>query len=179
MPVLIGSRTCYCTMWFRAVLGSWTGTDDARERRSPQDIGSPPQQPWLAPWLLKVPICGQDTTKPPLCARSIAPRSAKSARGRCCFSRSAARLPSASRFLAAPTGLWLKAQGWRAALTLGKGWKTGRNPNGVVTQWLPATTPLGLPGPPTHTQGSSCLATLGFATESRWDSPPRPLQKLR
>ena len=82
MPVLIGSRACYCTMWFRAVLGSWTGTDDARERRSPQDIGSPPQQPWLAPWLLKVPICGQDTTKPPLCARPIGPRSANSARGR-------------------------------------------------------------------------------------------------
>ena len=40
-----------------------------------------------------------------------------------------------------------------------------------------ATTPLGLKKlRPTATQGSSCLATLGFEPESLWDSPASPLK---
>ena len=44
------------------------------------------------------------------------------------------------------------------------------NPNGVASSpSQDATTPLGLKTIPTQTQGSSCLATLGWETQSRWD----------
>ena len=44
------------------------------------------------------------------------------------------------------------------------------NPDGVASSRTPAATPSGLTGFATITQGSSCLATLGFEPESRWDS---------
>ena len=49
------------------------------------------------------------------------------------------------------------------------------NPNGVVSPYhRRAATPLGL-FPFAHiSQGSSCLATLGFAPEPLWDSPEFP-----
>ena len=44
------------------------------------------------------------------------------------------------------------------------------NPNGVVARGRPGgATPLGLKTTPTLTQGSSCLATLGWRTQSLWD----------
>jgi hypothetical protein len=45
------------------------------------------------------------------------------------------------------------------------------NPEGVVSPIVrqPASTPLGLPTFPSHTQGSSFLATLGWMTQSLWD----------
>ena len=44
------------------------------------------------------------------------------------------------------------------------------NPNGVASWWQTAdTTPLGLKIARELTQGSSCLATLGWRTQSRWD----------
>ena len=44
------------------------------------------------------------------------------------------------------------------------------NPNGVAAQRENrGTTPLGLKTFTTSTQGSSCLATLGWMTQSRWD----------
>ena len=47
------------------------------------------------------------------------------------------------------------------------------NPNGVVTCDVPnAATPLGCDFLLTITQGGSFLATLGFESESRWDSQP-------
>jgi hypothetical protein len=46
------------------------------------------------------------------------------------------------------------------------------NPNGVVSpNPLGAATPLGLSDFGHVSQGSSCLATLGFEPESLWDSP--------
>ena len=48
------------------------------------------------------------------------------------------------------------------------------NPNGVASKGREIdATPLGLKLWPEPTQGSSCLATLGFVTESLWDSAPR------
>ena len=45
------------------------------------------------------------------------------------------------------------------------------NPNGVVpAPCHRATTPLGLAATTRFSQGSSCLATLGFGAESLWDS---------
>jgi hypothetical protein len=46
------------------------------------------------------------------------------------------------------------------------------NPNGVASKAVPgAPQPRwGWKGLDGRTQGSSCLATLGFITESRWDS---------
>ena len=41
-----------------------------------------------------------------------------------------------------------------------------------------ATTPVGLTAYTTMAQGSSCLATLGFASKSRWDSKDRSSGKL-
>ena len=44
------------------------------------------------------------------------------------------------------------------------------NPNGVATDcWRIDATPLGLKTISAKTQGSSCLATLGFMTQSPWD----------
>ena len=46
------------------------------------------------------------------------------------------------------------------------------NPNGVASRSRPrAATPLGLGSAGSYSQGSSCLATPGFAPESLWDSP--------
>ena len=45
------------------------------------------------------------------------------------------------------------------------------NPNGVGSRrQKSAATPLGLWGNDTVSQGSSCVATLGWKTESLWDS---------
>ena len=50
-------------------------------------------------------------------------------------------------------------------------WANGNNPNGVAAQrWKGDTTPLGLKILRAATQGSSFLATLGFESESLWDS---------
>ena len=53
-------------------------------------------------------------------------------------------------------------------------WETGpkaNNPNGVVARLgKHDTTPLGLKTNRAVTQGSSCLATPGFKSESPWDS---------
>jgi hypothetical protein len=49
-------------------------------------------------------------------------------------------------------------------------WATANNPNGVVARRRQDdATPLGLKTPRTKTQGSSCLATLGWRTQSLWD----------
>src|SRR2546425_11275038 len=59
-----------------------------------------------------------------------------------------------------PKGIGPSAQGWRARAYPGWAFGTGNNANGVAVEnvcW-------------TMTQGSACRATLGFGTESRWDS---------
>ena len=52
-------------------------------------------------------------------------------------------------------------------------WETAsqtHNPNGVAPRtWTRDATPLGLKTLPSATQGSSCLATLGWRTQSLWD----------
>ena len=75
-----------------------------------------------------------------------------------------------------PTGFRPPAQGWPGGPTLGPLQKDPLQPQrGCVSGRAQiariATTPLGLLNLyPTVTQGSSSLATLGFMTESRWDS---------
>src|ERR1039458_1959317 len=47
-----------------------------------------------------------------------------------------------------------------------------------LSSWPDAATPSGLANPCfDHTQGSSCLATLGSVPESLWDSPPDGMMK--
>jgi len=75
---------------------------------------------------------------------------------------------------AIPKGLWPKAQGWRPAPTLGQPKTTTPTPTGL---WLGRRPPPVWPQPrwgwgplATVTQGSAGGATLGFETESLWDS---------
>jgi len=72
--------------------------------------------------------------------------------------------------------MWPKTLGWRASAYLGWTWQNGNNPNGVAANSSRRQTngfghnPVGvgfLLG--THTHGSSCLATLGWRTQSLWD----------
>ena len=76
-----------------------------------------------------------------------------------------------------PTGLRPPAQGCEERATLGERIQMGTNPNGVVAN--PARVGRNRHGRNRVavgnilrmlTQGSSFLATLGFGTESRWDS---------
>src|SRR6266496_1526901 len=54
------------------------------------------------------------------------------------------------------------------------------NPNGVaVLRRKPAATPSGLKSMRQATQGSSFLATLGWRTQSRWDSRTAGFPALR
>ena len=49
-------------------------------------------------------------------------------------------------------------------------WAKTDNPNRVAARWWKrVTTPLGLVSILRQTQGSSCLATLGWKMQSRWD----------
>ena len=58
-------------------------------------------------------------------------------------------------------------------------WVLPANPNGVVSRWRPEdTTPLGLKTARTLIQGSSCLATLGWRTQSRWDCSSLSVSQL-
>ena len=75
-----------------------------------------------------------------------------------------------------PTGFRLKAQGCEARATLGNQREGTGNPNEVAA--VPFTlvpfrrghNPFGVGGFfATATQGSSCLATLGYKTQSLWD----------
>ena len=69
------------------------------------------------------------------------------------------------------------AQGWTEdrGPTLGNAAPIALNPNGVVSSWPPPdgdTTPLGLARIADGvSQGSSCLATLGWVTKRRWRLP--------
>jgi hypothetical protein len=73
-----------------------------------------------------------------------------------------------------PTGLRLPARGCEARATLGNRFPNVANPNGVVAGITGggAQPRWGCPTRGCLTQGSSFLATLGFRTESRWDSQP-------
>ena len=78
-----------------------------------------------------------------------------------------------------PKGLCPPAQGCAARATLGKPLQIITNPNGVVANVtrdgrnrVAVGNILG-----TMTQGSSLLATLGFGTESRWDSHTAALRR--
>jgi hypothetical protein len=76
-----------------------------------------------------------------------------------------------------PTGLRPPAQGWRASAYLGASFKQIINRNAVVANVAWWTDGYGRNRVAvgnnlrTVTQGSSCLATLDFGMESRWDSP--------
>src|SRR6058998_3175532 len=71
---------------------------------------------------------------------------------------------------AIPTGLCPPAQGCEERATLG-GTPNVPNPIGVASRWCRgAAGPLGLLMRHAFSQGSSFLATLGFGSESRWDS---------
>src|SRR5438128_546178 len=73
-----------------------------------------------------------------------------------------------------PTGLCPPAQGCEERATLGKGAKEIGNPNGVVALGRGdyRRNPVGVGVVRTwFSQGSSFLATLGFESESLWDSP--------
>ena len=85
-----------------------------------------------------------------------------------------------------PTGLCLIAQGCEARATLGCHPPGIPNRNAVAAiPLLPARALEPRPQPrwgwdslPTFSQGSSCLATLGWRTESLWDSPtPAPAMR--
>ena len=74
------------------------------------------------------------------------------------------------------TGLRPPAQRWRATPTLGEHGKSGTTPTGLWPTSRERTKRKGRNRVAvgnflrTLTQGSSCLATLGFGSESRWDS---------
>ena len=75
-----------------------------------------------------------------------------------------------------PKGLRSKAQGWRRTPTLGKRALEITTPKGFWTRcvWKRVRNPVGVDeiiG--MITQGSSCLATLGFVSQSLWDWPGR------
>ena len=85
-----------------------------------------------------------------------------------------------------PTGLCLIAQGCEERATLGYHPPGIPNRNAVAAiPLLPARALEPRPQPrwgwdslPTFSQGSSCLATLGWRTESLWDSPtPAPAMR--
>src|SRR5258706_348255 len=82
-----------------------------------------------------------------------------------------------SENLRIPKGFRLKAQGWRAAPTLGRRCHMAQPQRGCGTTQRAVATPLGVE---THSgpisQGSSFLATLGFVPESLWDSAKHTLE---
>ncbi len=69
-----------------------------------------------------------------------------------------------------PTGLRPLAQGCEERATLGNVCLESQPQRGCVRPRSRAATPLALSDFPRFTQGSSCLATLGFGPESLWDS---------
>ncbi len=74
--------------------------------------------------------------------------------------------------LSIPKGLWRPAQGCEARATLGIRDENEINPNGVashVEREMPQPR-WGWNLPDQRSQGSACRATLGFGSESRWDS---------
>ena len=77
-----------------------------------------------------------------------------------------------SRPSSIPKGLRPPAQGCRVReATLGGPAKIVINPNGVASRLaIKAATPLGLFSVESFSQGSSFLATLGWRSESLWDS---------
>jgi len=82
------------------------------------------------------------------------------------------RLESGHSWEAIPKGFRLKAQGCEARATLGKKGEKGINPNGVAAaENLSDATPLGLDQAWRRCpRGRRGAPTLGFGTESRWDS---------
>ena len=88
-----------------------------------------------------------------------------------------------------PNGISSQSPGLRGTSYPGKTSATSTTPTGLrlpfdlgwarqrsssIAFRLLAATPLGLCQGASMTQGSSCLATLGLAAESRWDSSDRP-----
>ena len=78
-----------------------------------------------------------------------------------------------------PKGIVSSSSGLRGTSYLGPQSVRVINPKGVASRfyrWV--ATPLGLVACGPGSQGSSCLATLGFGPESRWDSVrriPKPI----
>jgi len=72
--------------------------------------------------------------------------------------------------LAIPKGLCPSAQGCEERATLGNRADSTQPHRGFGPLATPDATPLGLITRWLQPQGSSLLATLGFASESRWDS---------
>ena len=75
--------------------------------------------------------------------------------------------------LANPKGIVSSSPRLRGTSYLGKTGASGANPHGVAASDGDgqATTPFGVGEiRPAFTQGSSCLATLGFGPEFLWDS---------
>ena len=70
-----------------------------------------------------------------------------------------------------PTGLRNQAQGCEARATLGQPFASRPTPTGLRQEVRRVHNPVGVaPIWDRLPQGSSCLATLGFTTESLWDS---------
>jgi hypothetical protein len=81
-----------------------------------------------------------------------------------------------------PKGFRLKAQGCEARATLGEHRADAGNPNGVVPVCAKPRShnPVGVVHIfYAHTQGSSCLATLGWRTQSLWDWKMRVWRPLQ
>jgi len=78
------------------------------------------------------------------------------------------------KFRPIPTGLRPSALGCEARATLGRKRKTSQPQRGCVRTPCRCRNPVGVEGYCISvSQGSSCLTTLGFETESLWDSTPR------
>ena len=81
-----------------------------------------------------------------------------------------------------PKGLCPPAQGCEARVTLGHRIKFVINPNGVAAfRVMEGTQPRWGCGRMVDqfSQGSTLRATLGFGTESRWDSPSAQIRTLQ
>ncbi len=99
-------------------------------------------------------------------------------------SRRSAPWPGTSKFRGAtpanPKGIVSSSPGLRGTSYPGFSAKNDFNPNGVASLLhRPAATPLGLGAAGEISQGSSCLATLGFEPESPWDSAAESVGFLR
>jgi len=87
--------------------------------------------------------------------------------------------PEVWTFPQIPKGFRLKAQGWSKATTLGGRSLRSQPQRGCVNHGTHEDATLsGLEMSTTLTQGSSCLATLGFGPQSLWDCDARALGSL-
>jgi len=85
--------------------------------------------------------------------------------------RDSGGLSTAVRGSPIPTGLCNKAQGCEERATLGSRPQEAQPQRGCATYLPPGHNPVGVLACEPDSQGSSCLATLGFEPESLWDSP--------